>query len=57
MSNTARSLVCWGKRPILLGSQSTGFKVRVAGEAAGEAGTGQKLEHGGLGRLLCGWGC
>lgn len=39
---------------MLLGGQSTRFKVRVAGGAAGEAGTGHKLEHERLGAsCLC----
>ena len=40
-----------GKPPILMGGQSTRFKVRVAGEAGDEAGTGWSMK--GLGHLLC----
>lgn len=52
------SPVCSGKPPIRLGGQSTVFKVRVAGEAAGREGTGKKLKHERLGAsALCDRSC
>lgn len=49
MCNAIRSLVCLGKLPITLDGQSSRSKVKVAGEAGGEADMGQKLEHERLG--------